>query len=287
MTKINTNTIHKFPIKKTKKSPFIFSCACITNSRHNNTLLASKHLITMPAIIQSFSNELSASAPEWKHDMKVCINNNKNTTANKGSSIVVPHPDDPSKNAIAYFDGYGYVVSTDGVNKQHQSHEEEETVQFVPSDISSDEFSSEDESDAAEKYGYGEAAPDEPKVQQMGLTSPQYRRASVSRRNRRASISIIPTLENIGDSTNVPFHPQRTPRRSSLKRASKSSALRRASIGAFSYDALQILQEKRASLGSFSYDEIDIQILQEIEQSPRRSITFNKDVEIRDIQPAV
>jgi len=240
----------------------------------------------MPAIIQSFSNELSASAPEWKHDIKICIDDNNSTATNKRSSIIVPHPDDSTKNAIAYFDGYGYVVSTDGVNKQHQSHEEEEeeTVPgFVPSDASSEEFSSDDDSDAAEKYGYGEAAPDEPKVQQMGLTTPQYRRASISRRYRRASISVFPTLENINDSTNVPFHPQRTPRRSSLKGASKSSALRRASIGAFSYDALdiQILQEIDPD------SVIEVQLPGRRESiTRRRSITFNKDVEIHNIQPA-
>mmetsp|Transcript_25200 Transcript_25200/g.28786 ORF Transcript_25200/g.28786 Transcript_25200/m.28786 type:complete len:377 (-) Transcript_25200:140-1270(-) len=250
----------------------------------------------MPAIIQSYPNELSAFAPEWKHDMKVGIDNTTTTTttANKRSSIVVPHPDDPSRNAVAYFDGYGYVVSTDNVNKQHQTHEEEgeDTVPgFVPSDTSSDEFTSDDdeftsddESDAADKYGYGEAAPDEPKVQQMGLPSPQYRRASISRRNRRASISIIPTLENfIGDSMNAPFDPQRTPRRSSLKGASKSSALRRASIGAFSYDALdiQLLQE----IAPEAVYEVQLPGRRE-SITRRRSITFNNDVEIRNIQPA-
>mmetsp|Transcript_27104 Transcript_27104/g.30282 ORF Transcript_27104/g.30282 Transcript_27104/m.30282 type:complete len:243 (+) Transcript_27104:1-729(+) len=118
----------------------------------------------------------------------------------------------------------------------------------------------------------------------MGLPSPQYRRASISRRNRRASISIIPTLENfIGDSMNAPFDPQRTPRRSSLKGASKSSALRRASIGAFSYDALdiQLLQE----IAPEAVYEVQLPGRRE-SITRRRSITFNNDVEIRNIQPA-
>jgi len=144
---------------------------------------------------------------------------------------------------------------------------------------SSDDDSSSGEEDAAEIYGYGDAEPDssEPDV--------------VGRRNNRTSISRQTPLDlkneknNIDDDENLPFHPKRTPRRSSLK----VSTRRRASIGICQ-------QERRASIKEIEEDlatgvlaksqVIEVKLPMRRESiKRRRSIQFDEDVYIRKIQP--
>jgi hypothetical protein len=240
----------------------------------------------MPAkLVRSFSKKFNAvrnlGSSSSKQDKK-----NKLQTATT--------TEETSKSATSLVDGYGYVqvINENDIHQPNKSsNDDDEAVPgFVPSDNSSDE-SSEDENDAAEKYGYGDAAPDGPKLssvdekKQLGLSTPQYRRASLSRRNqRRASISTVaPTAENVNDTVNVPFHPHRTPRRSSLK-GTQPVGRRRASVS-----------------GPSSFEAIDLNMLQEIDPASvmevklpgrrdsikrRRSITFNEDVHVRKIAPA-
>lgn len=220
----------------------------------------------MPALIKSFSKKFNASVrniglnTSGKHDKKTPI---------------VP--------SDVY---HGCVLSANA--KKLDEDEAEDTVPgFVPSDNSSSEdssSSSEDENDAAEKYGYGDAAPDEPKPEKvLGISTPQYKRASLNRRTRRASISSTPpTADNIHDSVNVPFHPQRTPRRSSLKSANnKTSPMRRATVAALEDIDLKALEE-------IDPDRVlEVQLPGRRESiKRRRSIIFNEDVHVRKIQPA-
>lgn len=169
--------------------------------------------------------------------------------------------------------------------------------------ISSDEDSSDDDSqDAAEKYGYGEASPDsdaKSAADKYGYgeafpdsnikigSSTAYHRASLARRNRRASIGGQPSTpilsQNDVNDPKVPFHPHRMPRRSSLKGSSPAAAARRASIGATTGDAIDISILK----------EVDPKAVLEVKLpgrrgsvTRRRSITFNEDVNVRSIQPA-
>lgn len=184
---------------------------------------------------------------------------------------------------------------------------EESTPEAVV--VSSDEDSSDDDSqNAAEKYGYGEASPDSDGTSAADkygygeafpdsdkiVSSDAYHRASLARRNsrrsirdRRASIGGLPPTpilsENGVNDPKVPFHPHRTPRRSSMKGSSPAAAARRASISASTCDAMDISILK----------EVDPKAVLEVKLpgrrgsiTRRRSITFNEDVNVRSIQPA-
>merc|ERR1712172_106406 len=104
-----------------------------------------------------------------------------------------------------------------------------ETV--VVSDTSSDDDSSEDEKGTAKIYGYGDASPDSDDVATKLPRRLSSRRNSVVSR-RRGSIHHQQALALSEEDENLPFHPQRMPRRSSLKGSCpQRSGRRRASIG--------------------------------------------------------
>jgi len=151
----------------------------------------------------------------------------------------------------------------------------------VVSDTSSEEDSdsSYSDEDATEKYGYGEASPDTEncnKAFPKRLSS----RISILRRNsqkRRSSVSVSISIsgehkgtndnnnDNDNENNNVPFHPQRIPRRSSIKGSCpQRAARRRASIGTCT-------PTNNHGVTSDEYTSC---------QKRRTSITFNEDVDI-------
>jgi hypothetical protein len=157
-----------------------------------------------------------------------------------------------------------------------------------------DDDSSEDEN---VDYGYGDATPDSELVaaqaaaaaaQAVDKVSSLPRRLSSrmaatnkSNGRRRGSISRQQPLDlndvgENGDDENLPFHPKRQPRRSSIKGAGcpTARANRRASIGVCASFAPQQV--------------VEIQLPGNRRVLKRRSsITFNEDVNVRKIQPTI
>jgi hypothetical protein len=161
----------------------------------------------------------------------------------------------------------------------------------VVSDTSSDDDSSGEE-DAAQKYGYGEAEPDSEQSQMPKRLSS---RIDAGRRSR-ASISRQTPLnlsngvdDDSDDDENLPFHPKRTPRRSSLKVSQHGPGRRRASLG--------ICQDRRTSIKEIEEDVaagllaksqvIEVKLPMRRESVTRRvSIQFDEDVYVRKILPS-
>lgn len=162
----------------------------------------------------------------------------------------------------------------------------------VVSDTSSDDddSSSEDEKDAAEKYGYGDAAPSNT-TETTTMPRRLSTRASISTRRRSTIRRQQPlNLSNHGDGNddddeNLPFHPQRMPRRSSMKGTCPVRAQRRASIGTPAERRMSI--EKELAIGAIEESQIfEIKLPMRRESiKRRRSIQFNEDVNVRKIQP--
>jgi len=176
------------------------------------------------------------------------------------------------------------------------------------SDTSSDESEGEDDEeadDAAAKYGYGEAAPSREGTSDAATPMPRRlsTRASVGFRNggarntsRRASIQRQAPLhfddedDKEADDGQLPFHPRRMPRRSSMKNsACPLRVSRRASIG-----TPHELQQRRLSMeadlarGTLDATQIyEIQLPNQCRRESikrRRSIQFNDEVNVRSIQ---
>jgi len=145
-------------------------------------------------------------------------------------------------------------------------------------DSSADDDDDDDDDDAADKYGYGDASPDTEKAPQMPrrLSSRAEigrRRSSITRQTPLNLNSADDIVNGDGDDDeNLPFHPKRTPRRSSLKESCPVRAQRRrASIG--------ICKDQRAQ-----FIEVKLPMRRESIKR-RRSIQFDEDVNIRSIQP--
>merc|ERR1712172_387243 len=163
-----------------------------------------------------------------------------------------------------------------------------ETV--VVSDTSSDDDSSEDEKGTAEKYGYGDASPDSNDVATKLPRRLSSRRNSVCRRRRCSIRRHQPlTLTEEDDNKNLPFHPNRTPRRSSLRGSCpQRAARRRASIGTCTIPAERRMSiEEEIAIGAIEPSqilEVNLPGRRELIKR-RRSIQFNEDVNVRNIQP--
>ena len=176
------------------------------------------------------------------------------------------------------------------------------------SDTSSDESEGEDEEadDAAAKYGYGEAAPSSEVTSDAATPMPRRlsTRASVGfgkdgarNTSRRGSIQRQAPLhfdydedDTEADDGQLPFHPRRMPRRSSMKNsACPLRVSRRASIG-----TPHELQQRRLSMeadlarGTLDATQIyEIQLPNQCRRDSikrRRSIHFNDEVNVRSIQ---
>merc|ERR1712086_622638 len=156
----------------------------------------------------------------------------------------------------------------------------------VISDTSSDDDSSGDEQDAAEKYGYGDASPDAEATQTM----PRRLSSRVNAGRRRSSITRQIPLNLSGDddsdNENFPFHPRRTPRRSSLKGSGTIQAPRRASISICQERRTSSIEEDLASGVLAKSQVIEVKLPMRRESiKRRRSIQFDEDVYVRKIQP--
>jgi len=176
--------------------------------------------------------------------------------------------------------------------KAPSKYYEEEAVPevVVVSDTSSDDDSSEDENDAAKKYGYNDASDFDniatkfPRRLSSRQGCSQVRRRSLICRQQPL------TLTEDSDNENMPFHPHRKPRRSSLKGSCPHrAAQRRASIGTcvdMSAET-QLSIEEEIAIGAIKPSQILELNLPGRRESirRRRSIQFNEDIRIHKIQP--
>jgi len=151
----------------------------------------------------------------------------------------------------------------------------------IVSDTSSDDSDSSGGEDNAEKYGYGDTVPD---------TETKSFPKRLSTRNsirRRSSICRQKPLSFSGDNDdeNLPFHPERAPRRSSIKGTcpTRARARRRTSIVTCT-NAVSI--EEELASGTIQPSQVlEIRVPGQRESIKRRtSITFNEDVNVQKIQ---
>lgn len=187
------------------------------------------------------------------------------------------------------------------------------------SDTSSDESSSsEDEGDGVAKYGYGTAVHTE-QVAAALLNASGHSRAKrfagssspVSRQKRSFRIRKRPSIHNKEDvhNTELPFHPQRMPQRSSLKgsRSSQSGAnmaaaaaaaaaavasdsdseLDEEDLAAVLRAAGQMQEAAKADNGADDSNVIEVQLPGRRGSIKRqRSLRFNEEVNVRNVVPA-
>merc|ERR1712232_710351 len=116
------------------------------------------------------------------------------------------------------------------------------------------------------------------------------RRNSVCQRRRSSIRRQQPlTLTEEDDDENLPFHPRRMPRRSSLKGSCpQRAARRRASIGTCAMPAERRMSiEEEIAVGAIKPSQIlEVNLPGRRESiKRRRSIQFDKDVNVRNIQP--
>merc|ERR1712232_1370397 len=116
------------------------------------------------------------------------------------------------------------------------------------------------------------------------------RRNSVCQRRRSSIRRQQPlTLTKEDDDENLPFHPRRMPRRSSLKGSCpQRAARRRASIGTCAMPAERRMSiEEEIAVGAIKPSQIlEVNLPGRRESiKRRRSIQFDKDVNVRNIQP--
>jgi len=171
--------------------------------------------------------------------------------------------------------------------------EKTEPEAVVDSDTSSNDDSLEDEKDAAEMYGYGEAAPDVAAAKLPRRLSTRRGSIGGARRCRSSICSQQPLTLNEGDGEkdeNLPFDPHRMPRRSSFKGSCPQRAeRRRASIGCCTMTPAErsISIEKEIAIGAIDPSQVLELCLPGRRDSikRRRSIQFNEDVNVRKIQP--
>lgn len=242
----------------------------------------------MPAKLLKKSSFTRSFTKKWnsvkgKNSSKIIVD---------GTPVIVENVEDDTTGEENDFYGYGSSKEPSPLdilkeNMSTPSPYYQGPEAAIVSDTSSDDDSSEDE-DAAEKYGYGECIPDTEATQMM----PRRVSSRAGARRGRSSISRQTPLDLKGDDDsddeNLPFHPKRTPRRSSLKVSDPDRPQRRASIG--------ICQERRASIrieedlasGVLAKSQvIEVKLPMRRESiKRRRSIQFNEDVYVRKIQPA-
>jgi len=156
----------------------------------------------------------------------------------------------------------------------------------VVSDTSSDDSDSSGGEDAAERYGYGDAAPDtETKSfpRRLSTRNSIRRRSSICRQKQLL-------LNEDTDDENLPFHPERAPRRSSVKGSCPTrarAARRRASISTCTANTASASIEKELASGTIQPSQVlEIRVPGRRESIKRRtSITSNEDVNnVRKIQ---
>jgi len=177
--------------------------------------------------------------------------------------------------------------------KAPSKYYEEEAVPevVVVSDTSSDDDSSEDENDAANKYGYNDASDfDKIATKFPRRLSSRQGRSQIRRRSLICRQQQPLTRSEHGDNKNLPFHPNRMPRRSSLKGSCPHrAAQRRASSGtcATMSAETQLTIEEEIAIGSIEPSQILELILPGRRESikRRRSIQFNEDINVHKIQP--
>mmetsp|Transcript_37394 Transcript_37394/g.43044 ORF Transcript_37394/g.43044 Transcript_37394/m.43044 type:complete len:402 (+) Transcript_37394:113-1318(+) len=254
----------------------------------------------MPALLTKKSITRSLSK-KW-NSVRGNNNNNAYKTSNNISSVIdTPCTDDqmsdndeapipPLRSSLSidkeeegssYYDGYNYCVRPSPTAHKIESVPEAAVVSDTSSD---DSDSSGGEDDAAEKYGYGDAVPDtETKSFPRRLST----RNSIRRRSsicRQKPLSLRED-ENDDDDENLPFHPERAPRRSSIKGTcpTRARARRRASIATCT-NAVSI--EEELASGTITPSQVlEIRVPGRRGSIKRRtSITFNEDVNVRNIQ---
>jgi len=179
------------------------------------------------------------------------------------------------------YDGYGYSLPelpnlAEDFESPSLYYEKLPEMALVSDTSSDDDSSSEDENDEAEKYKYGVAT----KLPRR-LSS---RRNSV--RRRRSSVCRQQALALIEEDEDLPFHPQRMPRRSSLKGSCPQRAARRRATCAMPAERRMSIEEEIA-IGAIEPSQIlEVNLPGRRESiKRRRSIQFNEDVNVRKIQP--
>lgn len=206
------------------------------------------------------------------------------------AQMVIIESDNDTKETNS--DGYGYSTEPsplemlkDTMNTPSMYYEGPPEADIV-SDASSDDDSSDDDGDAIEKYGYGDASPD---TEANQLPRRLLSRSCIFKQRRiilPRTMSLDLCRENDKDDKKLPFHPKRTPRRSSLKEISSiRSSQQRASIGTYEQQR-QSIEEDLAN-GVLATSQVIIMKLPMRRESikRRRSIQFDEDVHIQQIQP--
>merc|ERR1712238_422262 len=120
--------------------------------------------------------------------------------SNNDEAPVPPLQSSPERSS--YYNGYNYCV------RPSATGEKSVPEAAIVSDTSSDDSDSGGEENAAEKYGYGDAVPDTE-------TTKAFPRRLSTRNSLRRQQPLSSTDQN--DDENLPFHPERAPRRSSIK----------------------------------------------------------------------
>jgi len=224
----------------------------------------------MPALLSKKSITRSLSK-KW-NSVRGNNNNNYSKTSNDISSIIIDEVE-----GSTFYDGYNYCVRPSSTADKSVPEAE------VVSDTSSDDSdSSGGEDNAAEKYGYGDAVPDtETKSFPKRLST----RNSIRRRGSIVRQKPLSLNEDNNDDENLPFHPERAPRRSSIKGTcpTRARARRRASIATCTN--VVSIEEELASGTIQPSQVLEIRVPGRRDSIKRRtSITFNEDVNVRTIQ---
>jgi len=224
----------------------------------------------MPALLSKKSITRSLSK-KW-NSVRGNNNNNYSKTSNDISSIIIDEVE-----GSTFYDGYNYCVRPSSTADKSVPEAE------VVSDTSSDDSdSSGGEDNAAEKYGYGDAVPDtETKSFPKRLST----RNSIRQRGSIVRQKPLSLNEDNNDDENLPFHPERAPRRSSIKGTcpTRARARRRASIATCTN--VVSIEEELASGTIQPSQVLEIRVPGRRDSIKRRtSITFNEDVNVRTIQ---
>mmetsp|Transcript_58478 Transcript_58478/g.63132 ORF Transcript_58478/g.63132 Transcript_58478/m.63132 type:complete len:384 (-) Transcript_58478:115-1266(-) len=189
-----------------------------------------------------------------------------------------PYKEEVEVEASSYYDGYNYCV--------RPSFTDEKIV--AEAAVVSESSSEDDDSDSssggedAEKYGYGDAVPDsDTKSFPKRLST----RNSIRRRSSICREKPLTFSEDNDDDENLPFHPERAPRRSSIKGTcpTRARARRRTSIATCTN--VVSIEEELASGTIQPSQVLEIRVPGRRESIQRRtSITFNEDVNVQKIQ---
>lgn len=251
----------------------------------------------MPAAFQSFSRSFSK---KWT---SVTGKNNSSESASVAFTPVIESDDETN---FDIYDGFSSAKNPSPLDmlKENMStpspyYEGPPEAAIVSDTSSSDDDSSGDEhEDAAEKYGYGDASPDTEVATTQMPRRLLTRKADAGRRRssiaRQIPLDLVVGDNDSDDDENLPFHPKRTPRRSSLKQESgiQGRAQRRLTQSCTTGNTCQE-RERRASIkkdlasGVLAKSQvIEVKLPMRRESvTRRRSITFHEDINVRQIQP--